>query len=110
MAVVDAKEKFGIFKGFVQLLDTKFHTTVTALLFLSLVIMINKNSNLESQLRQDNEKWREREVAMYERILNSPKLNKMEAAADTMKAQSSRLSHVIGSVENTINDVKKSYK
>lgn len=110
MAVVNPKESFGIFKGVVTLLKTNFQETIIALLIVICIFLFIKNASLESQLRQDNEKWREREVAMYERILNSPKINKMEAAADTMKAQSSRLSTVIGSVENTINDVKKSYK
>ena len=110
MKVVDAKEKLSLFRGIVSLFDTKLSASIIVVLIIWVWSLTNKNSVLENKLRQDNEKWREREVAMYERILNSPKLVKMEKAAEAQQESSSRLDTVLNSVKSTLKTVNNSLK
>lgn len=108
------KEKYNIFKGVVGLFDTKLSATVIVSLIIAVVLLFMQNRSLQNDRIQDNEKWRGREVAMYERILNSPKINNIKAVSDsnkkTIEESTSKLDTVLKSVKKTVNVINKNLR
>lgn len=95
-----------IFVELVGLFDTKSRAAATVVMLLTIFYLASEVKDLQEKRVEDNDKWRDREVELYKKLINryDPK---MEAISTKVDSTNMRVNKVSDNISETLNKINK---